>query len=420
MRLKLLYLFLLFPCILLSENEDLLDNEDLDSFFSQEEDEAVATEDKEFYVLDDVVNTTGFVFGADYQLFGGYSPGAQDFEIYDDAIILGMRSTFSLDAQISSDFSVFQKWDVKYPDFELVMTQFYAESIIKDRAFLRLGRENLSWGEAKVFKLSNLLVRTPETFSGSRDSYSIRLNVPIGLGGVNILALTREGMWKESTPSANEIGLGALYNHIINTEKLIFDLNLGLFHHREMNLRSFLSGKTTIFNTEIYSELIFAYNMYGTDYIYDNNDIDNSQYDSLNMEPDSVDNKTDLSINLGVYRDFFDGKLEVGSEYLFCGEESELPDHVYKGHNISFFIKGKFDSINMEASSYFKAHLSDEEDDSFAFSPVVLWDLSDNLLFSLASPIILGTEESNFIIDNIDILDREWSLVFRIIFHGNL
>lgn len=435
---KIYILFFFCTLFAINSEENLLDTIDLDSLFEEEisatdgssnSSESTSTTTEEPINLLEEINKKGFTFGAKYQLFLGYTTGDDKEDELIEYPVMGLNSSFTLNSQLSNDFRVYQKWNMNYPDFEISLSQIYGEVTVLNSAYVKFGMFSPSWGESN-FKFTNLTGRVPEDVT-SGDTYSIQTSIPIGIGGLSLVAVTKEGFWSEAeegesdytenAPEVDEIGLGIKYNHILNIMDHNIDLNMGYYYYKDLNLRGFISLNTTIFkNYEFFAEGLVSYNPTETTYINDNPELDMDNYNNLNQEPDFFDNYLDISFALGIYTDYFDEILEIGTEYYYNGEETEI-DSVkgYHGHNILFKITGNFDILKSEISGNLVMNY-DEDIWSGVFTPVYIWDITDDLMLSITSPLYFGDEDSNYINDVKDPNDREFALTVRLIFHGDI
>ncbi len=432
---KYSFLMLFFIPFYLFSQSELLNTDDLDSLFDFITEEPVIEDEPELNVLTDVINETGLTFSATYQLYTGYTTGYINGgwiegsyleETLDDSTLMAMNSTFKLDAQISNNFRVFQSWGVNYPNFDLTIKEFFADSTLFDTVYLRFGKQNISWGESK-FGFTNLPARVPDDFTGSTDAYSMKLSLPIGIGGLSLLAITKVGLWEDETaPASDEIAYGGQFNYILGIQDQKIDITAGILYYKDLNTRAHLSLTTTIFdNWEIFTEGLISYNQAGTTFILDDDKLDMENYDNLNNEPELIDNYLDISANIGIYTDFFDGKLEVGGEYYFNGEETELyagkTYPLFHGHNFLLSSTFNLEKINSEISATLLYHNDDENvEPSGLFTPVIIWDITEDFMLSIASPLYFGDLKGEYLTNNKDPLDRDWSIIIRLIFHGDI
>jgi len=183
--------------------------------------------------------------------------------------------------------------------------------------FFRGGKYNHSWGYSPNFGFANLLSRVPEGKSG--DSYILKADVPIGIGGIQALALTRAHLMEGILPGWRDIGYGAKYNLALRWA----DFDIGAFYQEGMALRGFMSIKTTIGKTELYNEWMAAVH---SDY------------------------ETSGAGNVGVVRDFFGGKLTANGELFYNAEKETYwyrPESGFYKAEKSPFVEGFNIALNL-------------------------------------------------------------------------
>jgi hypothetical protein len=284
---------------------DLLDR-DFDSLFDDLFSEEYFDDDESDEVKAPVrpvnVRSQGFSIDFSYNAYAGYAPGLNEGPWYwnndeypvEYAHKLGVQLSahVGLDVQVSENLRARTTIDyVVPPGNGFSMGDFFLDYSVANMFFFRLGKFTQNWGISRNFNSANLLSRIPDGKGG--DPYTVKVDIPIGVGGVQLLALTRPGFMAGSTPSFSEIGYGGKYN-------LAFvwaDSDMGVFYHKEMPLRGFAAVKTTIGDTELYLEGMGAVNH------------------------ESWDGFT-ISGNFGVAQNFFDDALTLNGEVFWNGEEN--------------------------------------------------------------------------------------------------
>lgn len=409
---KNIFIILIISSVLLYSDDLLIDFDNFDTIFDTEEEIDALVEDKS-NILDDVINATGFTFGSTYSIYTGYSTGIingtwienqdEDDDI-ESSPLISMISTFSLDAQISSDFSVYQELNVYYDDadFDVEIQEFFAETILFEEVFLSFGMQDIRWGES-TFNYTNLPNRYYDDFSGSTDSYSLKLSVPLGIGGLTLLALTREGFWEDKTvPASDEIAYGMKLNYILDLINQKFDINTGVFYYKDLNNRGFISLNTTILKKwDVFTEGLVSY--------------DSNEKETL-----------DISASIGCSTEFLNGNLGLAGEYFFNGEDTELEIDddsfpLFHGHNLALQLSYRLDKINTLISNYLLYNYNNiTTSQSGLFTPVVIWDITKNFMLSIASPLYFGDYDAGYVLENIDTLKRDFSIVIRLIYHGKI
>lgn len=390
--------------------EDLIESLDLDSLFELQEEDSSIDDDQtdnmgDFNVLNDLLDSESFIFNADYKLYGAITTGAEEYSLdfvdnLETLPILSMESTLSLKANLSSDLSIYQEVEIEYPDFDFELTEFFADAIINDMLFLRMGKQSITWGESRSFSFTDLPSRVSDDWdTPTYDYLSFNLNFPINLGSLNLLIHTPEDSWEEAgsdggTPSLDDLGAGVKFNYVQQLNNTNIDFNIGSYYHSDLLPRLFLSGKSTLFNgLEAYSEVLFT-----------------------------LDEDLQISYNLGLYNSFLKDKLTIGLEYYYNDEESESDVNsdflLLENYNFAFYSKYSMNKLTYINYLYFNYASSD--DYSGIVTPVLNYDISNNIILSLSSTFIFGNSEEGYYDSISDTLVREYIIALRLIFYGSL
>ncbi|MDR2135058.1 MAG: hypothetical protein LBO76_00410, partial [Treponema sp.] len=200
-------------------------------------------------LLADLLGRSGFSLDFSYNAGAGFSPGwseapwfADTFEsVYSHVLGISLTSSVSADVRISDTFRAHSSLSFAVPGSSVLsLSEFFIDYQIRSLVYIRVGKFNQNWGISSNFSAANLLSRVPQGKGG--DPYIIKMNIPIGIGGLEYLALTRTGFMQGATPAFSEIGYGAKYNLAFTWA----DIDLGAFYHKEMPLRASASVKTTL------------------------------------------------------------------------------------------------------------------------------------------------------------------------------
>ena len=301
------FFFLLGFIFLLSlsaQEQDFLDW-DIDKIFDEifeEEHLEEAETSTSVTTVERLLRQRGFTFDASYRFAAGFSNGwfespfvsqtENDFYIRDYYLeyIIAMSNSFTVDAQFSEVFRAISTIYFQIPSFSISLGDFFFDYIFYKTVFIRAGKYNHSWGNSPNFGFTNLLARVPVNSYGG-DSFILKADVPVGIGGVQILTLTRANLLGGAIPKTADFGFGAKYNLALR----IADFNTGVFYQDDMPIRGFLSIKTTFKKTELFNEWLLAIDT-------------NQQY------------KTSFATSIGFARDFFNNKLSVNGELFFNTE----------------------------------------------------------------------------------------------------
>jgi len=361
------------------------------------------------------INRRSLTFDISYGFSAGMSPGwieppwndsdENNFS-WNPGAKLG--SSFGLDAKISNVFRVISNFGFTLPDdgsFSFNLGDFFFDYNLFDIAFFRGGKYDLKWGISPNYGFTNLLVRVPDDLNFGYPSFILKVDIPAGVGGFQFLALTRANLIGGAEIDNEKIGLGGKFNLALR----IFDLDIGVFYQHGMPIRSFISLKTTLANTEVYSEGLAAYDFEETQNISG-------------------------AFNIGFAHDFFNKKLAVNGEFFFNNEGNSFfysPKTDFMNAKTSPFIDGLNAALNLRYSFGGKGNLR--------FYLQTLYTLSDNstrvipafrlspfphIEFYLAFPMDLGNKKGyyykNSIIQNREGKPLRFAAIFLVSLSGSL
>jgi hypothetical protein len=386
------------------------------------------------------LQSRGFTFDVNYNFLAGYSPGWAENPLYwenhkDDTvdaagnkrtedpftqvIAAKMVSSFSFDFRVSPAFRVRQVFQLAYPDYKLETVQFFADYNLYDTVFFRVGRHTVNWGVSRNFPFANLPVLLPlEDVNGKplttvtdAYSYAVKIDIPIGIGGLQLLALTRAAfMEKPASPKLEEFGYGLKYNLAFD----LLDMDIGAYYHRSMPGRSFLSLKSTLpSGTEIYSEGVVAF----------------SSTEAMEVNRPQYWDKREYSFAIGFYDDFFDRKLSLNLEYFFNGERNSRwlqPETTFQEEDVYDLLYGHNGAVNIIFKPggswnprFFVQCLYGLKDKTTQLVPGVRFAPDSNFNVYLGFPMALGSREGLYYRQNADEKNRPFSIVLAVSFGGN-
>ena len=244
--------------------------------------------------------------------------------------------------------------------------------------FFRAGKFLASWGISPNFPAANLPARLPQGNSGG-DPYVLKADIPLGVGGFQLLALTRPGFMRDKyAPALREIGYGAKYNLALPRA----DLDAGLFFHDKMPLRSFLALKSTLLDTELYIEGAAA--------------VHHESFDGFSF-----------SAAVGFLRDFAGRLLSLNAELFWNGEEDAFyfsPKTDLAAEESSPFIPGLNAALNISLRPprlpgsfrfFLRARWALRQRSAHITSGIVCSPLP-HLSVSLALPLALGPRDGPY------------------------
>jgi hypothetical protein len=367
-------------------------------------------------LLAELVRRSGFSMGFSYSANAGFSPGWSETPWYagegyenEYTHILGvnLNAYFDLDIRITEAFRTHSTVYFLVPDndaaknADMTLKDFYIDYSVVDRVFFRVGKYDHNWGISPNFTAANLLSRVPLNNYGG-DAYIFKMDVPVGVGGFQFLALTRPGFISGGgTPGFEEIGYGTKYNLAFTW----VDLDMGLFYHKEMPLRSAASIKTTIKDTELYLEMMGA--------------VRHETWDGFSV-----------SANLGFAQSFFNDLISINGELFWNGEEDAYyfkPGTELEDAQTSPFIPG----LNMAWNLVYRPKWIwdlrfaitgrwEKDTNSAYILPGLSFTPLPNLDVSLGFPIALGSREGYYYrTGNADKTFRPFSIALLINLNGS-
>jgi len=430
MRLFFVFFLTVLFLTILSAQEDFSLDWDIDSLFDEAPpNEETAPETDEITVMQ-MLNRRSFTFNASYGFSFGISPGWKEppWKPTTDkgnedgennfawTPIVRMSTSFGLDAQISEVFGVKTEFYFVFPDttsdnnFKFVLGDFFFDYNFLNAVFFRGGKYNLKWGISPNYDFTNLLARVPPNVPAN-DSIIFKADIPVGVGGLQFLALTRANLTGGYGINKENIGLGGKFN--LALRKL--DLDAGIFYHYGMPIRGFISLKTTFLNTEIYSEGLVA--------IVGRGNNNNEEHSIITG-----------AVNFGIIRDFFNNKITVNGEFFYNNEENSF---MYKARTnleepkITPFISGLNIALNalyrFQGKGNPRLFLQSRyaiEGESVQLTPGIRISPWSHIELYFAFPMTLGSRYGYYY-DNPAIIDRDgtkrrFAAVFLLTLSGNL
>jgi hypothetical protein len=413
---KQVFLFLLLIAalpgkILNAQEEENWANVDIDSIF----DDSPTTEEipdngdtaKEETILDTLQDRV--IVEASYNFMAGFSPGWSEAPWFDEdgdfSYVLGakMDALLSLDFKLSESLRVWNSFSFSVPDKTVfALKEFYFDYNMNRLFYLRAGLFTIAWGISPNFPFTNLPSRIPSQ-SNTGEAYLVKLDIPIGIGGLQFLGMTRTGfMANTSSPQFDEIAYGFKYNLAFSGA----DIDAGFFYYAEMPLRGFISLKTTVVNTELYLEGLAA--------------VSHETWDDVRF-----------SGNAGFLQDFFGTKLTVNGEFFYNGErgvewwyrgqsnvQKEETSPLIGGFNSALRVIYRPGIIGMRI---FCQYLYAFEEKSAHLVPGISIKPGNTVTATLTVPMALGSREGTYYSHNVDMADtpRPFNITLLISFQGS-
>ena len=386
---------------------------DIDSLFDEPPPEYPAKEtgsagdEGEALTVLKLVKQRGFTFDASYTFYGGIAPGwnhapwmSNVDKTFSWAPGVKLKASFGLDVQISEVFRVKNNiiFDIPTPNF-FKFGDFFFDYNFYNTVFVRGGKYGLTWGISPNYGFTNLLARLPPN-GPAGESFILKADIPIGVGGIQALTQTRANLMGGVVPEFRDFGVGGKYNLALRWA----DIDAGAYYQSGMPLRGFLSIKTTIGNTELYHEWVAAVTV---------------------KQPENASG----AANIGFARDFFDGKLTLNGELLFNAEENAYwyrPETAIKEAGASPFIGGLSGAMNViyrvggrGNPRFFTQVLYAPMENSAQFVPGFRLNPWSHIEFYLAVPMALGSRDGYYYTHNADSSNRPFSIVLLLSLNGS-
>jgi hypothetical protein len=406
------------------------------------------------------LNTKGLSFSTDFNFIGGFFPGWSEAPWYQDdypteqTILPGISlgGSFGLNVKVSESFTVRTSFAFSFPTFSIAMDSFYFDYVIKDAVFIRAGQYSYSWGISRDFPFANLLAITPtaaqmgsgsnftywddkSTATDKRTSYytpvspnkqyTARVSVPIGIGGLEFVSMVNYDFFDERNNQTELIWIGGKYNLAFKWA----DINMGILYHGAMPLRSMFSVKTTIADTELYTEGLLSIG-------------ESRVVPSPTVVPDGTGkglpwyferkrtwDSAKFSASIGAARSFFARKLTLGAEFFYNGEKGlmwTMPGDATRGLEAETipFIEGVNLAFNLRYAPGWKnvrfilKWLYGVKENTMQLVPGISITPLPNRSVSMAVPLVLGSRDGTYYSHNLDRLNRPFSVTLAVTFSG--
>jgi len=417
------FLFLSASLFAAAQEMDLLDinKDDLDSLFDGTESAQQAEQSQEQIpdgqqtsILKDI-RKRGIEFIASYSFKGAINPGWDMYpwefdgsEQFSWALGINMEGSMTVNAQISETFRVFSVLSFNIPSAAVLsLGDFFFDYNILETVFLRAGKFEQGWGISPNYNFTNLLIRVPAEAEGrnqrSGPSYMMKFDIPIGVGGLQLLMMTRVDVAGGVVPWREDFGYGGKFNLAFSWA----DFNLGFYWQEGMASRGFLSAKTSLWKADFYNEWLFAVNTH-------------------------TDNSFEFAFNFGFIKSFFNGRFDVNFEYFYNNEginyyyreetdfrekgESRFP----RGSNFALNLLCRF-NVKMSPRLFTGLRYSITEN-SVSLIPGIKLTVLPNLEVYFAVPMALGSKDGLYYKESVNVREqlRPLSFLLYITFSGNV
>ena len=354
-----------------------------------------------------LVKQRGFTFDAAYDIYAGIAPGwdetpwiagvDREFSKVPGA---KMRASFALDARISEVFRVKSGVYFEIPNYRFRLDEFFFDYSVFDTVFFRAGKYSLSWGISPNYGFTNLLARLPAGSSGG-EPYIAKAEIPVGIGGIQLLAQTRTDMLHGIQPGYRDVGMGGKYNLALRWA----DIDMGAFYQDGMPLRGFLSIKTTAGNTELYHEWLAA------------------------VDVKHIAAPANGAANIGFVHNFFDRTFTVNGELFLNAEKGSFwyrPETSVRDPGTVPFVEGLNAALNLIYRPGLKGNprlfvqtLYAPLENSAQLVPGFRLSPLPHLEFSAAVPMALGSRDGHYYSNTADLNNRPFSIVLLLSLSGS-
>ncbi|MDR1930628.1 MAG: hypothetical protein LBQ44_08375 [Treponema sp.] len=358
----------------------------------------------------DIMGIRGFSAFASIYFMGAYAPGWSETpwngeygSAFSQPSGVAMEGDLGLDLTISRELQVKTVFVFSFPGFAFTVNQFFLNYNFSDRLFFRIGKFVQNWGYSPNYPFTNLPIRVPASKDG--DSYIARIEIPVGIGGLQLLSMTRDGyLAKTDQVGIKELAFGAKYN-------LAFpwaDIDLGGYYFEEMPLRFFYSVKTTItglFDTEVYTEGMFAVNHQSWDH-------------------------PEFSLNAGFINSFFQNKLAVNGEVYYNGETNAYwyeEKNIYNEPETNTLVGGFNFALNItykpgwKGFNLFTRARYNLEQNSLQLIPGIRIVPLSHITVTMAVPMALGSRDGYYYTESgsADKYGRPFSILLGVSINGS-
>jgi hypothetical protein len=352
-------------------------------------------------ILGSALRKVGFTLDAGFNAAAGYAPGwntapwywNEAGEGFDNLLLAKMESSLALDIQLSDVLRVKQTFALTIPGLALTIPEFFFDYNLLDVVFFRAGKYVLNWGISPNFPYTNLPSRSPD----SGDLYLARADIPVGIGGFQVAAMTRS----VNALALDKISFGLKYNIAVP----VVDIDTGFLYNTTLDSKAFISLKTTLFDQlELYSEALVSYNF-------------------------NTFNNFATSGSIGFVQEFFNRQLMINAEFYYNGEtnasyvqsESFLVDA-----GSSAFIYGFNTALNirykpswLRNTELFLNYLHGFNENTVQLVPGFRITPFSNFSLNMAIPMALGSKNGYYYTNNVDEHDRPFAIILMLTFSGS-
>lgn len=285
----------------------------------------------------------------------GYSDYVNEIEDWtnaDENLLLGLNARLSFDGRPSDDFRVFGKFTIAYPfaktavgadstlmDISTVSVanvgvfELFADFDWKDRAFFRVGKQNLGWGVSRFYQIADPLsvgVKDPTDPSVDLEGpTAVKLTVPLGLNSLMFVASVKDSYLPDNSADASvrDVGVGAKADIYVEVpdNKLVGNgqLSLGVFAQRDLATKAVASYSTSVGKFQLFTDQVVSFGL--DSYRLTGEDVTSGPVTVKDTEKPGT--KPFWSATTGTMYVNNDWHFTLYAEYLFNGAGSDDPDY---------------------------------------------------------------------------------------------
>lgn len=251
-----------------------------------------------------------------------------------------------------------------YSYLDLSDSEAFADLSFRDLAYLRLGKQRISWGQGRLFTPGNLM-------ADSVDSLSARVSIPTVLEGLSLVTVAQDYFLDPLGYNPGLVAAGAWADAVLGP----LALGGGLRYGRREGFSAAGSAKTVAFGTDFLADLVYT----------------------------DLDGYRTISGLAGFFREW--GRFQLYGEYYLGWDGTAFTVQ-------RLGLAGRLKSVARGLDLGLKWH-QDFLDGSGDLALGATWSLQKDLRAIFALPLVYGEDGSYYVIENGDPKDRR--LVFALL-----
>lgn len=289
-----------------AEEKVATSQEDFDDVFDNPEEDVVLEQPKDVDYRTQFEKNEKIVVKGDFVARAGGGMGWDDTPFKDEAEMVAgayAKATLSFDARPDPSIRIFGKLKTEMDSDNgndiwsmIEFDELYCDYNVADKAFLRLGRFYMTWGQGRLFRPGNFM-------EDCEDGTAFRLNLPTVLDGVSFVTLYKQ---RHPITSGDKKLHKDDLSYAGHVDKTLGPINLSaaMLYNSADGEKYSGSFKTNIWHIDFFSDYVLTH--VGDDSIYEEGDI---LHEALG----------------GFYREWSD--VKIYGEYYYDGRIKDDPDH---------------------------------------------------------------------------------------------